>query len=233
MFSKIKNIGLGLCCLGIMACQQPPGSSPLDNVSKDSTPATDSFSQDSASAIVVDLDLDTVKSAPTNLAQIRSYYAYTKAKLDSRALDSTVMKYNCQNERQGTITYYSHHGKLLLISHQYNEYDHFQASELFYVFDNAVYFIYQRETNWSFVSGSASQGETRDEILEKRTYFNGAKPLHCLEKKYTLYSNAKTATNPSEIPNKSVTCKNIDKLLKRFEQIHQFKTSRSGACLSN
>ncbi|MEG1026693.1 MAG: hypothetical protein RSF34_19630, partial [Flavobacterium sp.] len=80
---------------------------------------------------------------------------------------------------------------------------------------------------WSFVA----EGITKDNVTEYRGYIINDQPVECLEKKYTLHSKSDTNPNPDEIPNKNSDCKNIQKLIKKYQKLATYKSTKDVECI--
>lgn len=172
----------------------------------------------------------TVETLPTNVDEIKLMYAATMKKLTDKVLDSFVKSYNCDGERSGTVTYYLEHQKLKSIKHVYAEYSHHEATDTYFVQDTVLYFAHLKHLNWSFESGAAVDGATRDDITENRFYLIAGKLVQCLEKKYTNHSSSSNLTVADRIPNKTVECKSAD-LLKSFKKLESFRKVDRSDCL--
>lgn len=167
---------------------------------------------------------------PSSVSEIKQVYAATVDKLQSSLLDSVSFKYNCYNERSGTITYFSEKGKLSMIRHAYNEHDHHSATDEYFVSNNKVFFAYLNRLSWSFESGQAVEGVTKDNITEERRYIVKERPILCLEKKYTIRAHAPNNPLPETVENKQVDCKSIQPMLNDFDSLLAFKQSANHDC---
>ncbi len=167
---------------------------------------------------------------PTTILQIKSAYGATQLALQQKTLDSIVLRYNCQNERSGTISYYQKDDKVNVIKHSYNEYDHFEATDWYYLQNNELNFVYLRRLNWSFEADSSGQPSTKDDITESRFYFIKEKPSLYLEKKYTVHSTAKNTFDAERIANRTIKPKDITSLLAQFEKLKAYKNRPQGGC---
>lgn len=162
---------------------------------------------------------------------IKQAFAITDNKLKRGLLDSVSYKYDCSGERNGTVTYYSDNGKLALIEHLYNEYSHFSAIDQYFVNEGNLYFTYLDRSVWSFESGQAVEGTTKEEIIEQRLYINNEQPLLCMEKKYTTRPQSTDNPNPESLESKEVKCKGLEPVLKDFSNLLAFKSASSHDCL--
>lgn len=179
---------------------------------------------------ISEMKADTAARALVSMPQIKTAFNATIKKLENKTLDSVAIRYNCNQERSGTITYYSESGKLAAIKHAYNEYDHFEATDQYFVQDSVVYFAFYKHLNWSFESGAAIEGATKDDIIESRYYLIGNKFVECLEKKYTIYSTSRDKTNPDQIANRTIDCKAEGPLLATFKKLVAFSDRSNGDC---
>lgn len=161
-----------------------------------------------------------------SISDIKQVYATTVSGLKDGELDSVLRKYNCNNERSGTVVYYTQHGKLKMVSHNYVEYDHHAATDQYYIQDDNIYFMYSNTSSWNFVSAEVTQ----DHIVEKRTYIVNNKPILCLEKKYNTLSSA-AHERLEETENNEVTCPSIQSLNSDFKKLIVFKNQHNTNCL--
>jgi hypothetical protein len=176
----------------------------------------------------------TINSIDTNsspLAQIKQRYALFNQKLRDGRLDSIAFTYDCQQEKSGTVTYFSERGVLAMVKHSYSEYSHFHAVDLYYVDNNKLYFTFFNRTTWSFDSGPAVDGATKDNIKEQRMYIDQEEPLLCLEKKYIKRSHSADNPLPEKLPNSEVNCEPIKPVLSAFDTLIEFKNSSNHDCL--
>ncbi len=169
---------------------------------------------------------------PHSVAEIKGAYAITIDKLSKGQLDSVSFKYNCQEERSGTVTYFSEKGVLRIIRHQYNEYDHHEATDQYFLNnDRTLFFVHLNRLSWSFESVVGKDGATKDDIIERRIYVVDSKAIQCLEKRFTTRSQAKDNPTSETVANKQVACKPIKPLLKNFQQLLDFKNREDHSCL--
>ncbi|WP_147273586.1 hypothetical protein [Pedobacter chinensis] len=215
----MKNLIYLFACLFFVACQQKQETS-------NELPETDGNAK--TRSVVQG---NSVHSVPSSVAEIKQAYKFTIEQLENKQLDSILIKYDCDHERTGIITYFSHQGKLSMIRHRYNEYDHYSATDEYFVKDDTLFFAYFKSVLWSFESGSAVEGATKDNITEKRFYIFNQKPLQCLEKKYTFRSHAADNPAPETIMNKQVPCKTIEPIIKDFKRLLVFKNNSQHNCL--
>ena len=164
--------------------------------------------------------------APKDIDEVRKLYTVWEQKEQHGIFKKETFDYNCQNEKNGKVTFFSHGGDLCIIEHRYNEYDHFSAIDRYYVIDGKPYFIYSREVVWSF----EAEGKTKDNVKEYRGYIVNGKAVECLEKNYILRSHSDTDPDPDEIPNTIADCKNIQQLITEFERLVKFQSSKIFNC---
>ena len=174
---------------------------------------------------------DSAIGIPKTLTEIKSAYSNTINNLKQNSLQADSVKYNCAGERSGTITYFEKDGKLILIKHSYNEYDHFSAVDQYFIKDDSLYFTYSQQTAWSFESGSAAESTTKDDITESRIYITNNQAILCLEKRYTIKSKSTNNPIPDQIQNKSVECKNTGSIIRNLKNLLAFKSKPEGSCL--
>ncbi|RZK39434.1 MAG: hypothetical protein EOO90_18790 [Pedobacter sp.] len=167
-----------------------------------------------------------------SIEDIKKGYASVVQKMDKGLLDSLSFKYNCDNERSGTVTYYSENSKVVSIAHRYAEYDHHSAVDQYFLQDDKLYFAFLNTTYWSFQSGAAAEGATKDDITEQRIYLIDNTAVECLEKKYTILSEASNNPVPATVPNKKIKCKPVKPLLDKFQMILNFKGKSDKSCLN-
>jgi len=161
--------------------------------------------------------------------RIRATYAETLRLKNEGDLDSTAFKYSCNNEKSGQVVYYSSRGKLKLITHSYSEYDHFTSEDQYLLEDEQLCFVYQRSVTWSFESGP--EGSTKDNITEKRMYLADDKPLKCLEKKFTIRSQATNNPKSEQVPSKEVNCSWSPGAEKEFKLLAKYYNKPAPSCL--
>jgi len=164
---------------------------------------------------------------PKNVEDIKELYTVWEQKTQSGSFKKISFDYNCENEKNGKLTYFFEDGKLRIIEHAYSEYDHFSATDRYYIADGIPFFVYSKEVVWSF----ESEGITKDNVTKYRGYIINDEPVECLEKKYTLYSKSDTNPNPDEIPNKISDCKNIQKLIKKYQKLATYKSTKDVECI--
>lgn len=214
----MKYLAYILVCFTLISCQQA-------NKTKE---ATDS----------IQVKADTLPKAiannvtnPTSIAEIKTAFAATNSKLQEKQLDSIAYKYNCNKERAGTITYFSNKGKLVLIKHSYNEYDHYTANDYYFISNDSLYFANLNSVYWSFESGGAAEAATKDDVTEQRIYIVNGKAEQCLEKKYTIHSINKNEKPAETAQNKQIDCKPLKPLLTSFNKLVAFQKNSSKDCL--
>ncbi|WP_162796212.1 hypothetical protein [Pedobacter namyangjuensis] len=216
----MKNLLSLFCMLFFMACNNPKQNSDSRNAnSVDTTVKVDSIGLTRTDAIEI----------PKNVDEIKSVYTATNNQLAKGELDSVSYKYNCYNEKSGTITYFTAKGKLRLIKHSYAEYDHHNATDQFFVIDEVPYFVFYNRVNWSFESGAAAEGATKDDITEQRFYLVDNKPVQCLEKKFSVSSKDKKP-NVNNAENKVVECSSSKPLIDALKKLIAFKNQPKKDC---
>ncbi len=146
----------------------------------------------------------------------------------NKSLDSTSFNYDCDAEKGGTVSYYTHHGDLKLIIHRYHEYDHYEAENQYFVNDGQTFFVYQKSLSWSFDSGPA--GATRDRINELRSYFIANKPIKCLEKQYEIRKHVGINPKPENIANKEKDCSQLKLPLSTYAKLKVYWKATPPKC---
>lgn len=216
----MKKLIYLLVYLFFISCQQQKTSSNKASL-KERTGDSKSASSVNSDNVIIN---------PSSISEIKQAYAFTIDKLQNKLLDSVSFKYNCYNERSGTITYFSEKGKLSMIRHIYNEHDHHSATEQYFLSNNAVFFAYLNKTSWSFEAGQAAEGATKDNITEERLYIVKEKPVLCLEKKYITRSHTSSNPQPEAVQNRQTDCKTIRPLLNDFDRLLAFRHSSNHEC---
>lgn len=158
---------------------------------------------------------------------IQKAYASVMKQFGDGTLDSTSFKYSCQEEKGGTVTYFSDKGKLRMVVHRYHEYDHYFAVDRYFVEDNKLYFAYLNGVSWSFEDG----GGTRDNVTEQRIYVVNQQPVRCLEKKYVIRSNGIDNPLSETVPNKEVDCKAPASIIGPYRLLLKYQKNGTSGCL--
>lgn len=166
------------------------------------------------------------RPAPQSIEAIKKAYAHTMDQLEAHALDSVIMEYNCNNERQGRVVYYFHSGELTLIQHRYAEYDHHSATDHYFVQDSSLYFGLFSKASWMFIA----QGLTQDNFTEQRTYIIDQQAVRCLEKQYIILSD-QPGKRQEETENEAIPCSDTGEILSDFKQLLAFKDKAAPDCL--
>jgi hypothetical protein len=216
-FLAMKNHIPFLLCLIFFSC----GQRRLNN---------DEASLDTNSS-ASNADTITAIKKPASVKDIKQLYADINGKLQGGKLDSTSIKYDCSGERAGTVTYFSNNGELSMIRHRYSEYSHFSATDQYFVSDDKLFFAHLTGISWSFESGNAAAGATKDNILERRLYIVREKAVLCLEKRYVKRSHSSDNPQPANVESKQVDCKPLERVLKDFAKILAFRNSSGQDCL--
>lgn len=163
---------------------------------------------------------------PKNISEIKEFYAAWEQKLQTGFYKKIAFNYNCDNEKSGKLTYFFEDGNLRIIEHSYSEYDHFSATDRYYIVSGNPFFIFSKEAAWSF----EAEGKTKDNITEYRGYIINNEPAECLQKKYTVYSHSQTNPKPDEIENTVSDCKNILKLITKYQKLATYKSTTDVEC---
>lgn len=184
----------------IISCKKEDNKTLDDNVSEKIL--TSKLNEDS---LQLKNDLNSVDG-------IKKEYNLVNSKLTAKKLDSVSFDYECE-ERSGNVVYYSENGILKVIKH-FNADSHFSSTENYFVNDGKPYFIFQKETVWSFDAGTSEKPETKDDIKENRYYYVNSKLVSCRDKTYTIRS--KSNSKPENISDgESKNCSDAE-LLKTF-----------------
>ncbi|CAM3754502.1 hypothetical protein POKO110462_18350 [Pontibacter korlensis] len=174
---------------------------------------------------------DTASSAPQrleSLEDLRREYSDIASGAESGGMDSTFFDYNCRGEKAGRVVYLSDEGGLRLIRHTYSEYSHFSAKDEYFMKDGTVFFVLYRHVSWHF----EGEGETRDEVTEKRFYLIDGKPLRCLEKKYSFTLPASADRRAQKAANRETDCSSAEAVLDRFRLLARYGSGeKSPDCL--
>jgi len=155
-----------------------------------------------------------LKNTLSSVDDIKREYNLVNSQLLAKKLDSSRFDYECE-ERTGNVVYYSEKGILKIIK-RFDADSHYSTVENYFVSDGKPYFIFKDETLWNFDGGTPEKPETKDDITEKRFYMVDGKPIQCLEKKYTLRSNAKNNPKPENISSNQMKNCSVDELQKTF-----------------
>ncbi len=174
---------------------------------------------------------DTATSAPQrleSLEDLRREYNDIASRAESGGMDSTFFDYNCRGEKVGRVVYLSDEGGLRLIRHTYSEYSHFSATDEYFMKDGTVFFALCRHVSWSFVG----EGETRDEVTERRFYILDGKPLMCLEKKYSFTLPTTADRRAQKAANRETNCSSAEAVLDRCRLLVRYGSGeKSPDCL--
>lgn len=159
-----------------------------------------------------------------NVGDIQKEFYRVQSNINKRQLDSTGFKYEC-NERVGDAGYY-YEGKDLKMIRFSTADSHFSSEQYYYINTGKLYFVYIKETLWSFESVTDDKPETKDEIREKRFYIIDGKPIRCLEKNYTIRSSSVNNPNPDEIKNTEMkNCSSAD-IENQFDVLMKYRNNR-------
>ncbi len=170
-----------------------------------------------------------VDSSLHSIADIKRAYERIVTKESAGELDSQAIAYVCDDEIKGTLIYYSDNKGIKLIVHRYSEYDHFSAEERYFLQHEEPFFVLRKETTWAFISGS--EGSTRDNVTETRTYLANEKAIQCLESKYNIYTTKKQKRTEYLYRNKSVSCKDISSLTTKYNKLMAYRNVKKGCPL--
>jgi len=165
----------------------------------------------------------------SNLEDIQNAYAEIASELERGILDSSSFAYSCHDEKKGTISYFTARGQLRLIVHRYNEYDHYDAVDRYFVTDSMLFFVSSNSASWAFESGP--EGSTRDNITERRTYLIDHQPVRCLEKKFVIRSQSIDNPSSETVPNNEVDCPPANEVMKLFQLLTKYRHKPTSGCL--
>lgn len=213
-----NKIFYGIVIFLLASCSQQPDSNTAEHKHMHTR---DTLSDSVDTTVKVNQTLSTV-------ADIQERYASVMKQLEGAAMDSTSFKYSCQGEKTGTVTYFSHEGRLQLIVHRYTEYDHYSAVDRYFVEDDRLYFAYLNGVSWSFEDG----GGTRDNVKERRIFVINQLPIRCLEKNYVIRSKASNNPRSETSPNKEVDCKSPASVIGPYQILLKYKTEGTSGCLN-
>lgn len=162
-----------------------------------------------------------------SLEEIRNTFQLVNKSWLTGALDSVSFNYNCNGERKGQVTYFRHKEQLVLIIHQYSEYDHFSAREAYYLHEDQPYFIFSANTTWAFQDG----GGTKDKIIEKRTYITTDEKVKCLERVNTILTDSQGKKSETEGKDKTINCDSKETRLADFSMLLKYSDKGTTGCL--
>ncbi|GGH15260.1 hypothetical protein GCM10011418_16800 [Sphingobacterium alkalisoli] len=168
-------------------------------------------------------------NTPRSVDEIRRLYEEVNFHVDQGNLDTTSFSYNCHGEKKGKLTYYSKNGNVVMITHKYNEYDHYEATDHYYVQNDSLYFVFQKGVAWSFESGTPNA--TKDNVTEKRVYLADLKPIHCLEKKYVIRSHANDNPDSETLNNQEIDCSSSHNIYESYQVLAKYYQSPTSGCL--
>ncbi|MGK6352881.1 hypothetical protein [Parapedobacter sp. DT-150] len=182
----------------------------------------------STAPVIVSATSDQV---PRTVEDIQRTYAAIVAQKERGTLDSASFKYSCYNEKSGTVSYFSEKGRLRMIVHRYNEYDHHSAVDYYFVQDSTLFFVYLNRVSWAFESGP--EGSTKDNITERRIYLVDQKPIRCLEKKFVVRSEVANNPRSESVANKEVNCTPSDSVNQPFWILAKYHNRNPPDCLKD
>lgn len=168
---------------------------------------------------------------PGNVEDIQQAYGRIMAQMENGSLDSTSFKYSCHGEKNGTVSYFSEKGRLRMIVHRYNEYDHHSAEDRYFVTDSTLFFVYLNRVSWAFESGA--EGATKDNITEHRVYLVGQKPIRCLEKKFVVRSQAANNPRSETVASKEVDCTSLKSVTDPYRLLTKYRNEAPAGCLED
>lgn len=168
---------------------------------------------------------------PDNIEDIQKAYNHIMAQMEKGSLDSTSFKYSCYNEKNGMVSYFSEKGRLRMIVHRYNEYDHHHAEDRYFLTDSTLFFVYLNRVLWAFESGA--EGATKDNVTEHRVYLVDQEPIRCLEKKFVTRSQAVNNPRSETVDNKEVDCASLKSITKPYQVLAKYRNKAPSGCLED
>ncbi|PIF45715.1 hypothetical protein CLU96_2725 [Chryseobacterium sp. 52] len=157
--------------------------------------------------------------------QIKQEYNTLQAELQAKKLNSSGFTYNCNEEPEGEVTFYSDKGEIRVIEHFFAEHSHFSASEKYFIINGKPFFIFREETVWNFDGGTPEKPITKDDITEIRISLQNGKVLKSLKKKYSIKSDDKEKTDPDKIVSKEIQY-HPDELLTTYQLLLKHKNQK-------
>ena len=196
-----------------------------ENSNHNTVNSNEAQKHDSVTASVSISNSDTI---PRHIEGIKKTYEMTLAQLKNGVLDSTSFKYSCNNERNGTVSYFLDKGALRMIVHRYNEYSHHSAEDYYFVKDSILFFTYFERVSWSF---DGPEGSTKDNVTEQRVYLIDQKPIRCLEKKFVVRSKESNNPKSETVANKEVSCASLESVINPFLVLLKHRENPTSTCL--
>ncbi|MBF9255748.1 hypothetical protein I2I11_20790 [Pontibacter sp. 172403-2] len=89
-----------------------------------------------------------------------------------------------------------------------------------YVEGDFLFFAFYRHVAWHF----EGEGETRDNVTEKRFYIIGGKPLQCLEKNFSFTSPASADMRSRTAANRETDCSMLRAVLDSFKSLAKYRS---------
>jgi hypothetical protein len=213
----ILNMMILLCITACTQHSESSGKGPQSDGLKDTSTKRSSNSAVEPSQLL------------TNVESIQTAYSNILSKATGGQLDSISFKYSCHGEKNGTVSYFTEQGQLRLIVHRYNGYDHFSADDRYFVKDSTLFFTITKSITWAFEDGQ--EGATKDNISERRVYLVSGQPTKCLEKKFSVRSQAKDNPSSETVPNRQVDCPEAGTVMKQFLLLTKYRNKPTSGCL--
>jgi hypothetical protein len=189
-------------------------SSDLEKNSTSSETAPENTSTDTNQETVETRELKTVED-------IREEYQNIQSKITNGKMDSSSFSYECDGEG-GQLVYFSENAQLRKIIYS-SGYEHGGITQEFFLKDNTPFFIFHDASRWVFDVDAKQEGDTRDDMTEKRFYIIDKKLIQCLEKEFTIRSSIKNNPTSASVANKEVACSELTTLLKDYELALKYK----------
>jgi hypothetical protein len=207
-------IALSFSCI-LFACGAKDTASPeVANTEKGPPPVETRTTEASPTATqttgALPVETKKVLTEEEALANIRTFYAETMAKLDAGTLKKDSIEYYCDEMAGGGfVILHSGAGKALMVENSYNMGDHYGQTDQWYFQDGKLVFLFSESGSWQFggkmmrdADGNETPGSI-DNIDENRYYFNDGSLIKHLAKSYKLES-WKKATDPDKVPNETM-----------------------------
>ena len=161
-----------------------------------------------------------------SLSQIKPLYNKIAQQRLTKSLDSNAVTYDCNGEKSGTIKFFYQDKNLVMVEHTDGEYSHTEGLTQFFINKENPFFVYHKNTNWTFEENAAAEGATVDDVTETRSYLADGTVQQCLQKKYRLRSADKANFNPSSIKNKAVACQKPEEILSSYHKLLQYQAQK-------
>lgn len=151
------------------------------------------------------------------LNDIRKKYSTIENRIKLNQASVRTLEYVCDNSEYGELTIYSIDQKIqkVVISSILNE-ENSQVIQ-YYLWNGALFFAFHTSEAPRYVDESESEMHT----TERRVYYSGGMPFHCLEKYFVNSTKGKVA-NSVDVPNVEIPCTGIDYLKENFMAVQAY-----------